>query len=517
MMDVEFLSRIQFAGTIMFHYLFPPLSIGLGLQLFLCELAYFRTRKLEWEAAARFWTKVFAVNFAMGVASGIVMEFEFGTNWAAYSRFVGDVFGSALAAEGIFAFFLESGFLAVLVFGWDRVGPAMHLLSTAMVFLGSMFSAVWIVVANSWQQTPAGFHIVWHDVQGEMMPRAEVTDFWEMVFNPSSVDRLTHTLVGAMVLGAFFVASVSSYYILKDRHQDIARKCLTFALPSALVFTLAAAISGHDSAQKLVETQPAKLAAMEAHFHTTSEPTGLYLFGWPDAEKKQVRFGLQLPYLLSFLVYNDPMKPVPGMDQIAENDRPPIWLPFQTFHLMVGLGSLMIVVAGLGCYYWYRERLEQKRWLLWIIVFMPLAAMTANHAGWVTAEVGRQPWIVYPSELDGEPVMGLRTSDGLSESVTAEQVLSSIILFAIIYSLLFSVWIFVLNRKIQHGPESVQELADHKARLRTEREKENLAMEWFQQGMMGDDEKSSDSPRSEIASGQERYLRQTDTPDGIRR
>lgn len=171
-MDVEILSRLQFAGTIMFHYLFPPLSIGLGLQLFLCELVYFRTRDLAWEAAARFWTRVFAVNFAMGVATGIVMEFEFGTNWAVYSRFVGDVFGSALAAEGIFAFFLESGFVAVLVFGWDRVGPKMHLFSTAMVFLGSMFSAVWIVVANSWQQTPAGYHIVYHDVQGQMMPRA---------------------------------------------------------------------------------------------------------------------------------------------------------------------------------------------------------------------------------------------------------------------------------------------------------------------------------------------------------
>ena len=197
-MDVELLSRLQFAGTIMFHYLFPPLSIGLGLQLFLCELAYFRTGNLAWEAAARFWTRVFAVNFAMGVATGIVMEFEFGTNWAAYSRFVGDVFGSALAAEGIFAFFLESGFLAVLVFGWDRVGPRMHLFSTLMVFLGSVFSAVWIVIANSWQQTPAGYHIVWQDVQGELMPRAEVTDFWAMVFNPSSVDRLTHTLIGAV-------------------------------------------------------------------------------------------------------------------------------------------------------------------------------------------------------------------------------------------------------------------------------------------------------------------------------
>lgn len=461
-MDVEILSRLQFAGTIMFHYLFPPLSIGLGLQLFLCELFYFRTRDPGWEAAARFWTRVFAVNFAMGVATGIVMEFEFGTNWAAYSRFVGDVFGSALAAEGIFAFFLESGFLAVLVFGWDRVGPTMHLFSTLMVFLGSMFSAVWIVVANSWQQTPAGYHIVWHDVQGESMPRAEVTDFWAMVFNPSSVDRLTHTLIGALVLGAFFVASVSSYYLLKDRHLDFARRCLSVALPSALVFTVAAAITGHDSAKLLVETQPAKLAAMEAHFETTDDPTGLYLFGWPDAEAKRVHFGLKLPYLLSLMVYDDPMKPVPAMDKIPPDQRPPVWLPFQMFHLMVGLGTLMIGVASISCWYWCRGSLHRQRRLLWVLVATPVAAMTANQAGWITAEVGRQPWIVYPSVQDGVEMMGLRTADGLSESVTAEQVLSSIILFGVIYSLLFAVWIFVLNSKIQRGPETVDDLLKYK-------------------------------------------------------
>ncbi|MEM6331276.1 MAG: cytochrome ubiquinol oxidase subunit I [Planctomycetota bacterium] len=465
-MDVEILSRLQFAGTIMFHYLFPPLSIGLGLQLFLCELCYFRTRNPAWEAAARFWTRVFAVNFAMGVATGIVMEFEFGTNWAAYSRFVGDVFGSALAAEGIFAFFLESGFLAVLVFGWDRVGPAMHLFSTLMVFLGSVFSAVWIVVANSWQQTPAGYHIVWHDVQGEMMPRAEIIDFWAMVFNPSSVDRLTHTVIGALVLGAFFVASVCSYYVLKGRHEDVARRCLSIALPSTLVFTLAAAITGHDSAKLLVETQPAKLAAMEAHFTTTDQPTGLYVFGWPDAQQQTVRYGLKLPYLLSLMVYNDPLKPVPAMDQIPPDERPPVWLPFQTFHLMVGLGTLMIGVAALACWSWYRGTLDRKRWLLWTIVAMPVAAMTANQAGWITAEVGRQPWIVYPSVQDGVEMMGLRTADGLSESVTAEQVLSSIILFGVIYSLLFAVWVFVLNGKIQHGPETVEELLEYKRRRR---------------------------------------------------
>ena len=466
-MDVEILSRIQFAGTIMFHYLFPPLSIGLGLQLFLCELQYFRTRDLAWECAARFWTRIFAVNFGMGVATGIVMEFEFGTNWAAYSRFVGDVFGSALAAEGIFAFFLESGFLAILVFGWDRVTPKVHLLSTAMVFLGSVFSAVWIVIANSWQQTPAGYEIVWHEVQGKSIARAEVTDFWAMVFNPSSVDRLTHTIIGALVLGAFFVTSVSAFYLLRQKHLAVARKCLSISLPSAFVLTILSAVSGHDSAQKLAETQPAKLAAMEAHFHSSSGPTDLYLFGWPDAKNETVHFGVQLPGMLSFLAHNSFTKPVQALDTIAENDRPPVWLPFQMFHLMVTIGTMLIGLSAAGLWFRWRGTFESQRILLWLFVVAPVAAMVANHAGWITAEVGRQPWIVYPSVQDGVEMMGLRTADGLSESVTAQQVLSSIIMFGIIYSLLFMVWIYVLNAKIEHGPESVDELAAHKESIRS--------------------------------------------------
>lgn len=464
-MDVEILSRLQFAGTIMFHYLFPPLSIGLGLQLFLCEAAYNRTGNLIWETAARFWTRVFAVNFAMGVATGIVMEFEFGTNWAAYSRFVGDVFGSALAAEGIFAFFLESGFLAILVFGWDRVSPRMHLFSTLMVFLGSVFSAVWIVIANSWQQTPSGYHIVWQDVQGKSVPRAEVTDFWEMVFNPSSVDRLTHTLVGAFVLGACFVSSVSAYYLLRDRHQEFGRRCLSMALPSVMLFALLSAVTGHDSAKKLATTQPAKLAAMEAHFHSSEDPAGLYLFGWPDESAERVHFGLQIPGMLSFLVHDDFKTPVAGLDQFDPEDRPPVWLPFQMFHLMVGIGSGLILLSAIALWSFLRKKLESRRWLMWLLVVSPIAAMVANQAGWITAEVGRQPWIVYPSVQDGVEMMGLRTADGLSESVTAQQVLSSIVMFGVIYSMLFAVWIYVLNYKIHHGPETVEELNAHKESL----------------------------------------------------
>ena len=238
-MDVATLSRIQFAITIMFHYLFPPLAIGMGAFLVFLEARYLKTRDVQYEAATKFWVKIFALNFALGVASGIVMEFQFGTNWAVYSRYVGDVFGSALAAEGIFAFFLESGFLAVLVFGWDKVSARMHFFATLMVALGSIFSAIWIVVAISWQQTPAGFVIRDFVTPAGIVKRAELTDFWKVVFNPSAMDRLVHVLIGAFILGSFFVLSISAFYLLKNRHVDFARKSFTTALVVAAVASVA--------------------------------------------------------------------------------------------------------------------------------------------------------------------------------------------------------------------------------------------------------------------------------------
>ncbi|MCW8818334.1 MAG: cytochrome ubiquinol oxidase subunit I, partial [Ignavibacteriaceae bacterium] len=224
-MHVEFLARLQFALTIGFHYIYPPLSIGLGVIMVIMEGIYLKTKNPLYEKMTKFWVKVFALTFAIGVATGIVMEFEFGTNWASYSRYVGDVFGSALAAEGIFAFFLESGFLAILVFGWDKVKPPMHFFSTIMVAIGAMFSAIWIVVANSWMQTPAGFHIVGEGLNA----RAEITDFWELVFNPSSVDRLLHVLSGAWLAGAFLVISISAFYILKKRHLAFSKASIKIA------------------------------------------------------------------------------------------------------------------------------------------------------------------------------------------------------------------------------------------------------------------------------------------------
>lgn len=454
-MDVLTLSRLQFAGTIMFHYLFPPLTIGLGLVMVILEAMWLRTGDRSWNDAARFWTKIFALNFALGVATGIVMEFEFGTNWAAYSRFVGDVFGSALAAEGIFAFFLESGFLAVLVFGWDRVGPRMHFFASLMVWLGSMFSAVWIVVANSWQQTPAGYHVVENVVNGRTQFRAEITDFWAMVFNPSSVDRLTHTLIGAMILGGFLAMSVSAFYLLRGRHELFSRRCFTVGLVIAAIFSVLALVTGHDQARQVARTQPAKLSAFEGHFR--SGPADLYLFGWPDAAGGKVHGGIAVPGMLSFLIHGDFQQPVPGLDSFLPDERPPVWLPFQMYHLMIGLGMFFIALT-LGTLPLLRGgRVFRMRWLLWVFVFAVFGPVIANQAGWIAAEVGRQPWVVYPSVQNGVPMPGLRTSDGVSQSVTGEQVLWSIIMFGLIYVLLFCVWIYVFDSKIRHGPDDHEE------------------------------------------------------------
>jgi cytochrome d ubiquinol oxidase subunit I len=439
-LDALLLSRFQFALTIMFHYIFPPLTIGLGALLVIMEVTYMVTKDSQYRAMGKFWTKIFAVNFALGVASGIVMEFQFGTNWATYSRYVGDVFGSALAAEGIFAFFLESGFLAVLVFGWDRVSDRMHLFSTIMVALGATFSAIWIVVANSWQQTPAGFHVV-----GEgLSARAEITDFWAMVLNPSSVHRLVHTLVGAYILGGFFVMSISAFYMLKGRHIEFGRKTFFLGLIVATLFSIAAPISGHFQAVTVSETQPAKLAAFEGLFETGTGGTAQSVIGLVDEKQETVGYEVRFPGLLSFLVHGDRSKPVTGLDAFSPTDRPPVALSYYSYHAMIGLGMLFVLLCAVAWLSYWKRSLFTTRWLLWVFVIAVIGPMAVNQLGWIAAEVGRQPWIVYNL---------LRTSDGLSKAVVAEQVLFSIIMFAAIYVLLLILWFWVLDRKIRQGPE----------------------------------------------------------------
>lgn len=438
-MDVLTLSRVQFALTISFHYLYPPLSIGLGLILVLMEGLWLKTGNPRYHQMARFWTRIFALTFAIGVATGIVMEFEFGTNWAAYSRYVGDVFGSALAAEGVFAFFLESGFLAVLLFGWDKVSRRVHFLATCMVSLGAHFSAVWIVVANSWMQTPAGYRLA-----GEPgRVRAEITDFWAMVLNPSSLDRLAHTLCGAWQAGAFLVVSVSAWYLLRRRHLEFARASLRVGLAVGLAASVLQAVTGHSSAVGVARNQPAKLAAFEGHYDTAPNAP-LYLFGWVDEQEERVRAGLPVPGLLSLFVHGRANAAVRGLREFLPADRPPVNLVFQFYHGMVAVGGTMLAIAALGAWAVWRGWLERRPGLLWLLVLSVLGPQIANQLGWFAAEVGRQPWIVYGL---------MRTSEGLSPVVGAGLVLSSLILFSLVYLLLFALFVYLLNDKIQHGPE----------------------------------------------------------------
>jgi cytochrome d ubiquinol oxidase subunit I len=408
-MDVLLLSRIQFAFTVMFHYIYPPISIGLSVLLVVMEGLYLKTKNPFYQQMTRFWVRIFGLVFAIGVATGIVMEFEFGTNWSTYSRYVGDVFGSALAAEGIFAFFLESGFLAILLFGWNKVKPVTHFISTLMVCLGAHFSAIWITVANSWQQTPAGFHIVGEGLQA----RAEIVDFWAMVFNPSSVDRLTHVFIGAWLAGATLVLSVSAYYILKQRHQQFAKRSFSIALAFFFLAAWAQLFSGHESAEGVAKNQPAKLAAFEGHY-ADGQPADMYLIGHVN-DKEQTVTGLKIPGLLSQFLYGDKNAPVTGLSRFPENERPPVNMTFQSFHIMVGVGTALIALATLGVFFWWRGTLFEKRWLMRLFVISVLGPQIANQAGWFAAEIGRQPWIVYGL---------LRTSDGLSKVVKAQSRIS---------------------------------------------------------------------------------------------
>ena len=443
-METEILARIQFALTIAFHYIYPPLSIGLGLLMVIFKGIYLRTGKVEYNTLARFWTRIFSLTFGIGVATGIVMEFEFGTNWATYSRYVGAIFGSALAAEGVFAFALESTCLGIVLFGWNKIKPVWHFLATLGVFLGSMCSAVWIVIANSWQQTPAGYVVAGEGMQA----KAVITDFWAMVFNPSSVDRIWHVWQGAFLAGIFLVLSVHAWYLLKGRHVEISKKAFKVTLIVGTIFSLLQLASGHSSAEGVAKNQPEKLAAMEGHFRT--EPADLYLFGWVD-KKNEVTHGVKIPNGLTYMLHYDTETPVIGLDQYPMEDRPgQVNAVFQFYHIMVAIGMFLIALTVFASFLLWRGKLYDKRWLLRIFVWAVILPQIGNQVGWFAAEMGRQPWIVYKL---------LRTSDALSKAVTAHQILFAIILFTIVYTILFILFIYLLKKKIVHGIDEHEEQA----------------------------------------------------------
>ncbi len=464
-LDPVLLGRIQFTLTAVYHFIFVPLSIGIGLIMAIFETKAFRSGSEKDAAAARFWVKLFTVTFAVGVATGITMEFSFGTNWADYSRFVGDIFGAPLAAEALLAFFLESVFLGVLLFGRGRVGKKFYLASAWLVWFGSCLSALWILIANSWMQTPAGAELA---ADGS---RAVITDFLAAAFNPSTLPRYGHTVTALLVMGAFVAMAIGGYYLLKKRHQDFAMKAVKIGSIVGIVATCGLLFFAHSSAVEVAEEQPTKLAMMEGMYDSEVPP--LYAFGWVDEESQEVLSPIAIPGGTSFLATGTWDTEYMGLNELAETEQYadlsvedlPVNLVFQSYHLMVMLFGLILITVVLALIFQRGGKLKDKRWLQRLLFVSPLFPFFAIVTGWVTAEIGRQPWVVYPSTSGPEGV-SLLTSDAISQSVSSVEVLVTIVLFTLIYLFIFVAYVRIVAHFIKKGPddgEAVALAADAKA------------------------------------------------------
>ncbi|MGD2079012.1 MAG: cytochrome ubiquinol oxidase subunit I [Chloroflexota bacterium] len=447
-MTPELLSRLQFALTASFHFIYPPISMGLGLLLVIIGIIYVRTGDPKWRRLSFFWVKIYALVFALGIATGLVQEFEFGMNWANYSRYVGNIFGSLLAAEGIFAFFLEGGFLGLMLFGGNRLGPRMWLLSTFLVVFGAHFSALWILMANSWMQTPAGYELQTLD-SGQTI--AVMTSFRDVVFTPSFIPRLLHTWVASWLVGASLILSISAWYLLKGRHEDVAKAAFKVTIPVfAVLAVLQLTVFGANQAIEVTNYQEPKLAAMEGVWQDQS-CAPMYLVGWVN-EAEMTTTGLSIPCLLSFLAYQDFDAVVTGLEQFPPDTWAPVNLTFQVYHFMIDTGGLFVAIGLLGAlFYYWKQRLFRMRWLLWIFVLSIVLTEFATMAGWWTAEFGRQPWIVWDL---------LRTAVAGSPVLDSTQIWFSLGVFIVLYIILFILFLFLLNNKIQHGPETLEEVEE---------------------------------------------------------
>ncbi len=436
-LDPLTLSRIQFGLTIGFHFLFPPLSIGLAWLLVVVEGLGWRSNNDDYTRAGKFFSKILGLTFVVGVATGIVMEFQFGTNWAEYSKFVGDIFGAPLAAEAIFAFFLESTFLALYLFGRERVSRGVHWFSIFMVAIGATISAFWIIVANSWQQTPAGYVI--------KNGRAELTNFYAAVMNASTLDRFFHTMNACIICGAMMMAGISAYLILKNRDKAAALKTLRLGIVVAAIASLVALFpTGHSSARQVARTQPEKLATFEGLIHS-QERAPLLIFGIPSDNPPRVDYAVGIPGALSLLAFDDIDARVEGIVDLrkAGHPTPPLLPVFISFHLMVGLGTLFILLNCWGVWLIVRGRLQKTRWFLRLLPWMIPLPLAAMQLGWLVAEIGRQPWVVYRL---------LKTADAYSTNVSGAEILTSIIAFSLIYVALGALYLFILFKMVRKGP-----------------------------------------------------------------
>ncbi|MEW6509667.1 MAG: cytochrome ubiquinol oxidase subunit I [Bacteroidota bacterium] len=435
-MDAVLLARLQFALTVGFHFLFPPITIGLAWLLVVVETLGWRKKDEAYVRIGKFFGKILGLTFALGVATGIVMEFQFGMNWEKYSRFVGDIFGAPLAAEGVFAFFLESGFLGLYLFGRGRVSRGVHWFSSLMVAVGATISAFWIIVANSWQQTPAGYEI--------RNGRAELTSFADAVFNPSTLVRYFHTVDAALVTGAFFMAGIAAFLILRGKEFELAKKALRLGVIVGLVASILQVVPfGHEHARQVARTQPEKFAAIEG-LYTSQTGAPIVLFAYPMTKPPELKATLEIPGVLSWLAFGDPNAPIQGINEFPPYDIPPLWLTFVSFHNMVVLGVYFIIIMKIAAWKLFRGTIWSSPKLLKLLVWSIPLPLIACQLGWIAAEVGRQPWIVYHL---------LRTSDAVSVTVSAGEILTSIILFGLVYLFLGSLYVYLLVRKLKQGPE----------------------------------------------------------------
>ncbi|MGZ7442529.1 cytochrome ubiquinol oxidase subunit I [Paenibacillus sp. TH7-28] len=454
MLDPILLARLQFAVTTIFHFFFVPLSIGLVLLIAIMETMYVVKGKEEYKRMAKFWGKLFLINFAVGVVTGILQEFQFGMNWSDYSRFVGDVFGAPLAVEALFAFFMESTFIGLWIFGWDRLSKKVHLLCIWLVALGTTVSAFWILAANSFMQRPVGFEI--------NNGRAEMNDFFALIGNGQLWVEFPHTVLGAFATGAFMIAGVSAYKLLKRQDTSFFKKSFTVGIIIALIASFGTALFGHQQAQYLVKTQPMKMAASEGLWGKSGDPAPWTLYAHIDSGSGKNDFEIKIPYLLSFLSYSKFSGEVKGMHELqSEYEQsygpgdyiPPVRTTFWSFRIMIAAGCLMILLGLYGTYLAWRKKLDRpNKWFYRAMLWSISLPFIANTSGWIMTEIGRQPWTVFGL---------MQTKDSVSPSVTGGQILFSLIAFTLIYAVLGAVMAYLFVKVIKKGPNEDGAGADH--------------------------------------------------------
>lgn len=434
------LARIQFAFTVSFHIIFPAITIGLASFLAVLEGLWLKTRNKNYLALFHFWSKIFAVNFAMGVVSGLVMAYQFGTNWSFFSDFAGSITGPLLTYEVLTAFFLEAGFLGVMLFGWNKVGEKLHFFATCMVALGTLMSTFWILASNSWMQTPQGFEIV----NNQVVP----VDWLAVIFNPSFPYRLAHMGVAAFLASAFFIAASASWHLLKGNKTSAMKKMLSMSIWIILILAPIQALIGDMHGLNTLKHQPAKIAAIEGHWQNNpGEATPLILFGIPDMNEEKTKYALQIPYLGSLILTHSLDKQVPALKEFPKDDRPNSLIVFWSFRIMVGLGMLMILVGVWGTWLRYKKKLYQSNLFLRFTFLMAPSGLIAILAGWFTTEVGRQPWVVYGIQ---------RTRDAVSAHGEMHMSIS-LLIFLIVYGSVFGIGYAYMLKLIRKGAPEVQD------------------------------------------------------------